>query len=348
MATNMAIDGAQVDDVDALAKQVQQLRQGAGSPPLDPEHPPSSPYTLEEDAIVQAADATVTAALGASEFRLVPESDWHSDADVCETDAAGPRPEPGADTALPGLPVSIMSVTAVPTAADGPEADSSTQEAVTNAATQPPAERISTTSGDKSQPTALSAQVSTVTAAVPQSSNSTASTLQNAGETSCNAQVLKALVDEWTQYNEVDSMSDDHLANWVTLCSSIRPCADGTTLSLTASDAAAFTKSLRKARTPPSQRGGNNVQYMHPLRKAAMTAHEADKGPALPKHLYDLPLPGSNGDTTPSEYTIVERPGCIQAVDGHDDGDGHGRPCPILQGSRASAYSSWPSLHGTD
>ena len=272
---------------------------------------------------MQAADATATAALRAtqqkasgeyppaSEFRLLDESYWNPDAAVCETDAAGPRPEPGAGTALPGLPVSIMSVTAVPAAADGPEADSSAHEAVTNAATQPSAEKISTTTGNQPQPTALSAQVSTITAAVPQSSNSTASTLQNAGETSCNAQVLKALVEEWTPYNEVDSMSDDHLANWVTLCSSIRPCAEGTTLSLTASDAAAFTKSLCKARAPSSQRGGNNVKYMHHLRKAAIAAHETGKGPALPQHLYDLLLPGSNGATTPSEYTIVEKPGML-------------------------------------
>ena len=126
MATSMVIDGAQVDDVDALTKQVQQLRQGAGSPPLDPNHRPSSPYTPEEDAIVQAADATATAALGAtqqkaseeyppaSEFRLLDESYWNLDVAVCETDAAGPRPEPGADTALLGLPASIMPVTAVP------------------------------------------------------------------------------------------------------------------------------------------------------------------------------------------------------------------------------------------
>lgn len=96
-------------------------------------------------------------------------------------------------------------------------------------------------------------------------------------------------------------MSNDHLANWVTLCSSIQPCAEGTTLSLTASDAAAFAKSLRKVRAPSSQQGGNNVQYMHRLCKAAMTAHKTGKGPALSKHLYDLLLPGSNSVTTQCE-----------------------------------------------
>ena len=144
----MEIDDVGVDDVDAITEQVQQMRQGAGSPPVEPTRP-SSPYTAAEAEIVQAADATVTAARGefppASEFELVPEAYW-KDAVDCETDAAGPKPEQGADAALPGLPASIMSVTAAPTVADGSEP---VRADVALADTQPSAERISTASGSR-------------------------------------------------------------------------------------------------------------------------------------------------------------------------------------------------------
>ena len=95
----MEIDAVGVDDVDAITEQVQQMRQGAGSPPAEPTRP-SSPYTPAEAEIVQAADATAKAAHGeyppASEFELVPETFW-KDAVDCETGAAGPKPEQGAD-----------------------------------------------------------------------------------------------------------------------------------------------------------------------------------------------------------------------------------------------------------
>jgi len=314
MSTDMEVDNAKVDEVDALTKQVQELHPAPGSPPVDPDNPmnrPCSPFTVSEAALVQDAEHAVAGAdkgSGPEEFSLV---EYESDVD----DSVGPTTAnselaPGADTALPDLLSTIMTVTAVP--ADVSKADSSAPRTVTVTASQPPAERISTATGNHPQPAALSAQGSATAATTSQTPSSTTSVSQNADVGNARKQALKVLVEQWTEYNEVDSMTDRSLAKLVGLYSTIRVRADGTTLTLTTAEAAAFVRSLRKARIPrcmdpPPQHElaqGSDGRHLHRLRKVAVEAHKANKGPVLPEHLHDLTLPGDNGSTMPHEYTI--------------------------------------------
>ena len=321
MSTDMEVDNAKVDEVDALTKQVQELHPAPGSPPVDPDNPmnrPCSPFTVSEAALVQDAEHAVAGAdkgSGPEEFSLV---EYESDVD----DSVGPTTAnselaPGADTALPDLLSTIMTVTAVP--ADVSKADSSAPRTVTITATHPPAERISTATGNHLQPAALSAQGSATAATTSQTPSSTTSVSQNADVGNARKQALKVLVEQWTEYDEVDSMTDRSLAKLVGLYSTIRVRADDTTLTLTTAEAAAFVRSLRKARIPrcmdpPPQHElaqGSDGRHLHRLRKAAVEAHKANKGPVLPEHLHDLALPGDNGSTTPHEYTIEHMSGTL-------------------------------------
>lgn len=138
--------------------------------------------------------------------------------------------QPGADGANKSAPAP---------AANGLEATPSAQEAVASTALQPSAETSPAPPGNQPRQAAPSTQNGTVASTAPQSEADTSSVSQGmppkrpaevalrhppanrdtalglsaeAGDEDPDAQALKTLIEAWSAYGKVDSMTDKHLA----------------------------------------------------------------------------------------------------------------------------------------